>query len=100
LTKDLKTERDIEHRFSAEDFVERLSHHVPDRYANNVRYFGLLAPRTKARLYDFIFHLLGQQRRRKPRRLSWAAALNKYFGVDPLIDSRGQRMHWVGRINT
>ena len=80
------------------EFVERLSHHVPDRYVNNIRYFGLLAPRTKGRLYDFIFHLLSQRRRSKPKRLPWAAALKKYFGVDPLIDSEGHPMHWSGRI--
>ena len=31
------------------EFVERLAHQVPDRYVNNIRYFALLAPRTKGR---------------------------------------------------
>jgi hypothetical protein len=29
--------------------------------------------------------------------LSWRNALLKYFGVDPLVDSRGRSMHWVRR---
>jgi hypothetical protein len=73
-------------------------HHVPDRYVNNVRYFGLLAPRTKGRLYPFIYHLLGQYQRPKPKRLPWAAALKKYFGVDPLLGSDGQQIKWSARI--
>ena len=67
LTNDLKTRSTIETCYSVPEFIERLSHQVPDRYVNNIRYFGLLAPRTKGRLYDFLFHLLGQQRRPKPK---------------------------------
>ena len=33
----------------------------------------------------------------RPARLSWRSSLLKYFGVDPLIDSRGDEMHWVRR---
>jgi hypothetical protein len=58
----------------------------------------LLAPRTKGRLYDFLFHLLGQHRRPKPKRLPWAASLKKYFGTDPLRDSDGHLMCWSGRL--
>jgi hypothetical protein len=29
--------------------------------------------------------------------MSWRTSLRKYFGVDPLIDSHGQTMHWVRR---
>ena len=70
---------------------------MPDRYRHNIRYFGLLAPRTKARTHDTVFALLGQTRRGKPRRLGWAASLKKSFGVDPLLDSRGERMRRIGR---
>lgn len=99
LTKDLKSRSTVETCYTLEGFIERLGHQVPDRYTNNIRYFGLLAPRTKGRLYDFIFHLLGQHQRSKPRRLPWAAALMKYFGVNPLVDAEGHHMHWVGRLD-
>jgi hypothetical protein len=44
------------------------------------------------------FALLGQQKRSRPRRLSWAFSRGRDFGVDPLIDRRGQPMRWVGRL--
>ena len=85
-------------KYTLADFVATLADHVPDRYRHNIRYFGLLAPRTKARTHDTVFALLGQKRLGKPWRLSWAASLRKYFGVDPLLDEQGDRMHWVGRL--
>ena len=35
--------------YSPADFVALLGEHVPDRYRHAVRYFGLLAPRSKRR---------------------------------------------------
>ncbi len=59
---------------------------------------SLLAPRTKARTHDTAFTLLGQESLGKPRRQSWAPSIRKSFGVDPLLDEQGDRMHWVGRL--
>ena len=98
LTQDTRTKRRVMTRYTAADFLTTLADHVPDRYRHNIRYFGLLAPRTKARTHDTVFALLGQARRGKPRRLSWAASLKKSFGVDPLLDSRGERMRRIGRL--
>ena len=39
-----------------------------------------------------------QERLGKPRRLWWAASLQKSFGVDPLLDRDGQRMRWTRRV--
>jgi hypothetical protein len=55
-----------------EEFVASLAEHVPDRYRHAIRYFGLLAPGSKARTSAAVFALLGQQKRSRPRRLSWA----------------------------
>jgi hypothetical protein len=30
--------------------------------------------------------------------LRWADSLRRSFGVDPLVDCTGQRMHWAGRL--
>ncbi len=98
LTKDTRTKRMVMTKYTPADFVARLADHVPDRYRNNIRYFGLLAPRTKARTHDTVFALLRQERLGKPRRLSWAASIRKSFGVDPLLDEQGDRMRWVGRL--
>jgi hypothetical protein len=96
--KDLKTKRRIQVQYPIEQFVDALADHVNDRYRHAIRYFGLLAPGSKAQTSAALFVLLGQQKRSRPRRLSWANSLRKHFGVDPLRDTRGQRMHWVGRL--
>ena len=97
-TKDTRTKQMVMTKYTPADFVATLADHVPDCYRHNIRYFGLLAPRTKARTHDTVFALLGQKRLGKPWRLSWADSLRKYFGVDPLLDEQGDRMRWVGRL--
>ena len=95
LTKDTRSKRTVETTYTPAEFLSALAHHVPDRYRHNVRYFGLLAPRVKSQTHDAVFALLGQERLGKPRRLWWAASLQKSFGVDPLLDRDGQRMRWT-----
>jgi hypothetical protein len=50
-------------------------------------------------MLSVVFLLLRQKRRPRPLRLSWANLRYKTFGTDPLIDSRGERMVRVGRLN-
>ena len=97
-TKDLRQKRVIKKRYAIADFVAMLGEHVLDHYRHAIRYFGLLAPRSKHRTLAALFALLGQEERPRPRRLSWAGSLRKTFGIDPLFDSRGQPMHWVRRL--
>ena len=47
-TKDLKLTRRVITEYSLEEFVAALAEHVPDRYRQAIRYFGLLAPRSKS----------------------------------------------------
>jgi hypothetical protein len=96
-TKDKKEGRVVITRCSLEKFIAVLAEHVPDRYRHAIRYFGLLAPGVKGRVSAALFALLGQEKCRRPRRLSWRASLRRYFGIDPLIDSYGQSMHWLRR---
>jgi hypothetical protein len=97
-TKDKIQRRRVNISCTPEEFVATLAEHVPDRYRHAIHYFGLLAPRAKVRLWTAVFALLGQQKRSSPRRLSWALSRRSDFGVDPLIDRRGQAMGWVGRL--
>ena len=97
LAKDTKKKTLQETRCTPAEFVAMLSPHVLDRYQHSMRYFGLLAPGSKARTSAALFLLLGQQKHARPRRLSWAFSLRRDFGVNPLIDSHGQAMHWVRR---
>jgi hypothetical protein len=99
LTKDLKEKRVVTTHYLIEQFVDALAAHVPDRYQHAMRRFGLLAPRSQHLTSAALFAVLGQQKRPRPERLTWRNSLHKYFGVDPLVDSRGQFMHWAGRLN-
>jgi hypothetical protein len=96
--KDSRQKRRVRLRQPIAEFVSALSEHVPDRYRHAVRYFGLLAPRAKSDTFTWLFALLGQERRNRPRRLPWAESIEKDFGVNPLMDSHGQRMRWLGRL--
>ena len=98
-TKDKILKRRVNISCTPEEFVAALAEHVPNRYQHGIRYFGLLAPGSRGRTSAAVFALLGQQRRSRPRRLSWAFSLRRDFGVDPLIDRRGQAMRWIGRLS-
>jgi hypothetical protein len=84
-------------RFSNEKLIHILKQQVPDRGRHNMRYFGLLAPRSKARTWVAVFVLLKQKQRPHPRRSSWRWLRIRTFGTDPLLDSFGQLMRRVGR---
>jgi hypothetical protein len=97
LAKDTRMKALGERRSTPAEFVALLSPHVLDRFQHSMRYFGLLAPRTKRLTLGAVFALLGQHPRPKPPRQPWADSLKQHFGVDPLIDEFGNPMHWVGR---
>lgn len=96
-TKDTKLNKLVLDVLPMEDFVKTLAEHVLDRYQHAIRYFGLLAPRSRGRFFGVVFALLGQKRRPHPQRLSWAESIKRYFGINPLLDSRGQPMRRVGQ---
>ena len=96
-TKDTRTKKVLVTACSHAELVEMLAKHVPARYANAVRYFGLLSPRGGQKTCA-VFMALGQPRRERPKRLSWQNSLLRYFQRNPLIDSKGQAMHWSGRL--
>ena len=98
-TKDLKEKRVVATRYSVADFLKLLAEHVLDRYMHAIRYFGLLASRSKHRTFLVLFLLLKQAPRPRPQRLSWQESLRKSFGFDPLVDSLGQPMRWVRRLS-
>ena len=79
------------------EFVAMVFPHVLDPYRHSMRYYGLLAPRTKRLTSAAVFALLGQRSRPKPPRRGWVDSLKQRFGVDPLIDEFGHPMQWVGR---
>jgi hypothetical protein len=58
---------------------------------------GRLVPRAKSNNWTGLFIALGQEMREFPPRLRWRDSVVRYFGVDPLIGSRGREMRWVRR---
>jgi hypothetical protein len=97
LTEDTETRETVLDELPKEEFIRMLSEHVPDKYRHSIRYYGLLAPRAKGRAFTLLFKLLGQNRRPRPRRLSHAEMMIKYFNKNPLLDSEGQQMQLVGQ---
>jgi Putative transposase len=95
-TKDLRQRQVVTTQYAATDFVAALGEHVQEHYRHAIRYFGLLAPKSKGQTSAGRFALLRQQKR-KVSRLGWAALLRKHFNVDPLLDKHGRAMRWVGR---
>ena len=61
--KDLRQKKIVITKYSAAEFVQALGDHVPDRYRNAIRYFGLLAPRSKRLIAHGLLALLRQQKR-------------------------------------
>jgi len=94
-SKDTRTKALLVTRCTPAEFIALIRQHVLDRYQHSMRYFGLLAPRTKHTTSAAVFTLLGQKQRPRPPRLSWRNSLRRNFHVDPLLDDQGQRMHWV-----
>jgi Putative transposase/Transposase zinc-binding domain len=97
VTKDTATGETVLDEVPKEHFIKILADQAPDKFRHSIRYYGLLAPRSRNRAFTILYALLGQKRARRPRRLSWAEMLQRYFNRNPLLDSRGERMRFVGR---
>jgi hypothetical protein len=97
--KDKKFHRKVEVRCSKEEFVERWAQHIVERYEHSVRSFGLFAPEAINQTTDAIFAVFGQQRRARPKPLSWDWLIKHTFRRDPLLDRTGNRMKWVRRLS-
>jgi len=82
------------------EFVAILSQHILNRYRHSMRYFGLLAPRSKRRASATVFALLKQPKCPRPVRLNWAQSRYRDFGINPLVDGVGRPMYWVGRLTS
>jgi hypothetical protein len=99
LAKDTKQNRRVETNCATHDFITRLADQVPDRYRHGVRYFGLLAPRCGQKSYAVFWALLGQRKPPRLKRFRWASSVHFAFKWNPLLDSEGRRMYWLGRIS-
>lgn len=64
--KDKKLRRRVEVQCSLEEFIDRWSQHIPERYQHAVRSFGLFAPRALSQTSAAMFAILGQERGHAP----------------------------------
>ena len=95
---DKKLRRRVEVECSLEEFIDRWSQHIPERYQHAVRSIGLFAPRAVRQTSAAIFVILRQERRPRPKPRPWADSLKRDFGRDPLLDHTGNRMEWARRL--
>jgi hypothetical protein len=95
---DKKRRRRVEVQCSLEEFIDRWSQHIPERYQHAVRSFGLFAARALRQTSAAIFAILGQERSPRPKPRPWADSVKRDFGHDPLLDHTGKRMKWVRRL--
>jgi hypothetical protein len=96
VAKDTKNKCLTPVRYTNQEFLALLIPHVADRYCNSMRYFGLLAPRSRS-LLPLVFDLLQQQMSPEPARLGYAIDMYRTFGTNPLIGLDGSSLEWVGR---
>ena len=96
VAKDTKNKCLTPVRYTNQEFLALLMPHILDRYCNSMRYFGLLAPRSKS-LLPVVFDLLQQKMSPKPNRLGYAQDLYRTFGT-PLIGRDGYPLMWIGRL--
>ena len=96
--KDKKLRCRVDVECSLEEFIDRWSQHIPERYQHAVRSFGLFSPRTLRQTSAAIFAILGQEQPPRPKPRPWADSIKRDFGRDPLLDPAGKRMRWVGRL--
>jgi hypothetical protein len=90
--KRIRGAADIEIAVTPEEFIDRLAQHVQHRYRHSMRSFGLLSPRSQVQMQAALFRAIGQEPRPKAKRMSYEVAMRKYFGVNPRLDSKGNRM--------
>jgi hypothetical protein len=97
--KDKKLRRKVFVGCSPEEFIDRWSRHILERYSHAIRSFGLFAPRGMHQTFDAVFAILGQERRSLPKPRRWLESIKRDFNRDPLLDSKGKRMIWARRIS-
>jgi hypothetical protein len=98
LAKDTRRGEIYEVRWPLTKFVDTWAQHILDRYEHSMRYFGLLAPRTKNLTSAAVFAMLGQTQRPKPGWEPIADLQERTFGINPLIDEFGNRMTFSRRL--
>jgi hypothetical protein len=80
---DHKTGKHCVAEYEAEEFIDRLVQHIPDKHFRMINFYGFLANRVRGKLLPVIYTLLNQTVS-PVAKICYAALEKKSFGNDPL----------------
>jgi Putative transposase/Transposase zinc-binding domain len=84
--------------YETEEFIERLTQHIPDKGFRMINYYGFLAQRVRAQLLPKVYALLDQVVK-EVKQLKFRFMQKKSFGCDPLICIMcGSEMRYSGLV--
>ena len=84
----------VEETVSAFDFIKKLIIHIPEKYFNMLRYYGLYAKKHKFK-HKLITLLSATQIKTRKLLSRWAFRIQKSFGFDPTKCSCGHYMEFL-----
>ncbi len=79
---DHKSKRYLSFTCEGEEFLDRLTQHIPEKGFQMIRYYGFLANRVRSTLLPKVYTLLNQPER-NALKITYAGLLKSTFGLDP-----------------
>jgi hypothetical protein len=68
---------------SAEELIERLVEHIPEKGFKMIRYYGFLSNRRRGEMLPKVYEVLDMIEKKKPVVPGYAAMLKRFVNVDP-----------------
>lgn len=78
-----KTNQHQDFHCSTEEFIRRLTQHIPKKNFRMLRYYGFLANRVRGQVLPIVRVLLGQEPNPKSYNLKYAQLMLQTFGINP-----------------
>jgi len=101
--EDHKEKRKINISLPALEFIGKLVAHIHDRHFKQIRYAGLLAPRSRTSNLERARALLGQGEPQMWLKVTWRNSIKIFTGRDPLtcpecdLEMLRTQIHWPSR---
>ncbi|QGP50540.1 Putative transposase (plasmid) [Piscirickettsia salmonis] len=81
---DHKEKKHKNYECSVEEFIERLTQHIPEKFFKMIRYYGFLANRVRKTLLPKVYDLLDQTIE-AAQSVTYSSLMKANYAVDPLI---------------
>ncbi|QGP54865.1 Putative transposase [Piscirickettsia salmonis] len=81
---DHKEKKHKHYECSVEEFIERLTQHIPEKFFKMIRYYGFLANRVRKTLLPKVYDLLDQTIE-AAQSVTYSSLMKANYAVDPLI---------------